>query len=154
MKVETCVKESFTIIGKEGCTEQGTDFIAKLWQDANAHFEEVEHLAKRDENGKLGGFWGAMSDMSRNFLPWEENFSKGRYLAGIECEDSAEAPEGWTKWVVPGFVYLYAECEGTDTFSKMLQYMDERDITLAGAVHDFTCPQTGKNYMFFPIRKL
>ncbi len=25
---------------------------------------------------------------------------------------------------------------------------------LAGAVHDFTDPKTGKNYMFFPIRKL
>lgn len=154
MKVETCVKEAFTVIGKEGSTEQGADFIGKLWQEANAHFKEVEHLAKRDENGEPGGFWGAMSDMSRRFLPWEENFSKGLYLAGVECEEGAEPPEGWTKWVIPGFEYLYAECQEADTFPKMLQYMKEREITLAGAVHDFTCPQTGKNYMFFPIRKL
>ena len=27
--------------------------------------------------------------------------------------------------------------------------MDENNITLVGAVHDFTCPESGKNYMFF-----
>ena len=32
--------------------------------------------------------------------------------------------------------------------------MEEEHISLAGAVHDFTSPTTGKNYMFFPIRKL
>ena len=25
---------------------------------------------------------------------------------------------------------------------------------MVGAVHEFTCPQTGKGYMFFPIKKL
>ena len=28
------------------------------------------------------------------------------------------------------------------------------DMTLAGAVHDFTCPLSGTNYMYFPIRRL
>lgn len=98
--------------------------------------------------------WGAMSDFSRSFNPWE-NFNKGLYLAGVECVDDAEAPVGgWTKWIIPGYEYLYVECENDDTFPKAIEYMKDNNIPLVGAVHDFTCPQTGKNYMYFPIRKL
>jgi len=32
--------------------------------------------------------------------------------------------------------------------------MDANNIELVGAVHDFTCPTSGKNYMFFPIRRI
>ena len=46
------------------------------------------------------------------------------------------------------------ETEGDDTFPKTIAYMKDNNIPLVGAVHDFTCPQTGKNYMYFPIRKL
>jgi hypothetical protein len=77
-------------------------FIQKLWDDANSHFGEVQHLAKKDENGNISGIWGAMSDFSRSFQPWED-FSKGLYLAGVECNEDAEAPDGWTKWVIPGY---------------------------------------------------
>lgn len=154
MKVEKCTRDSFVVIGKEGSTEEGNGFIQRLWEEANANFREVEPLAKRDEKGELAGFWGAMSDMSHSFSPWEDNFSRGLYLAGAECNDDAQAPDGWTKWVIPAYEYLYVECDGMDTFPKMLQYMKDNDISLAGAVHDYTCPQSGKNYMFFPIRKL
>ncbi|MBO7728981.1 MAG: GyrI-like domain-containing protein [Oscillospiraceae bacterium] len=153
MKVDKIVKESFVVIGKEGSASDGDGFIQKLWDEANSHFEEVAHLAKKDENGNLIGVWGAMSDVTHSFLPWED-FKKGLYLAGVECKDDAKAPEGWEKWVVPGYEYLRVENDGNDTFSKALKYMDERNISLVGAVHDFTCPQTGKNYMLFPIRKL
>ena len=153
MEINKCVKESFVVIGKEGSTLDGEGFIQKLWDDANSHFEEVSHLAKKDENGHIGGIWGAMSDFSHSFQPWED-FSKGLYLAGVECNDDAEAPVGWTKWIIPGQEYLYVECENDDTFPKVIEYMKENDIPLVGAVHDFTCPQTGKDYMFFPIRKL
>lgn len=153
MKIEKCKKESFAVIGKEGSTNDGEGFIGSLWEEANTHFEEISHLAKKDENGALCGIWGAMSDFSRSFKPWED-FSRGLYLAGAECEDAAEAPEGWTKWVIPSYEYIYAECEGDDTFSNVIRYLEENGIPLAGAVHDFTCPQTGKNYMFFPIAKL
>ncbi len=154
MEIMRCVKEAFTVIGKEGSTVGGEGFIQRLWEDANSHFGEVEHLAKRDESGNIGGIWGAMSDFSRSFLPWEEEFSKGLYLAGVECMDDAEAPDGWTKWSIPGFEYIYAECEDGNTFPDMMKYLAENDIVLAGAVHDFTCPSTGKQYMFFPVRRL
>lgn len=153
MEIKKCEKQSFTVIGKEGSTSDGAGFIQKLWDDANSHFEEVQSLAKKDENGNIGGIWGAMSDFSRSFHPWED-FSRGLYLAGVECDDGAKAPDGWTKWVIPGYEYIYVERENDDTFSEVIKYLEENDIPLAGAVHDFTCPQTGKGYMFFPIKKL
>ncbi|MBE5782853.1 MAG: AraC family transcriptional regulator [Clostridiales bacterium] len=154
MKIEYCKKESFTVIGKEGSTNDGSGFIQRLWADANGHFNEVAHLAKRDEEGKLVGIWGAMSDFSRSFQPWEESFTRGLYLAGIECHADAELPAGWTKWIVPGYEYIRAACDGPTIFADALAYLQENQLSLAGAVHDFTDPGTGKNYMYFPVRRL
>lgn len=154
MKIEKRIKESFVVIGKEGSTMDGQGFVQKLWADANAHFDEVQPLAKKDEHGNLVGIWGAMSDQSRSYRPWEEDFSKGLYLAGVECADDAEAPQGWTKWTIPGFEYICAETENETTFAEVLRYMDANHIALVGAVHDFTCPASGKSYMFFPVRSL
>ena len=139
MKIEKKIKEAFVVIGKEGSSMEGQNFVQKLWEDANSHFNEVQHLAKKDENGNLVGIWGAMSDLS---------------LAGIECGDHAEAPKGWTKWIIPGYEYIYVETENENTFSNVMNYMSENNLTLAAAVHDYTCPETGKNYMFFPIRAI
>ena len=154
MKIERCVKDAFAVIGKEGSTLNGQGFIQRLWADANAHFREVQPLAKKDEHGQLVGIWGAMSDFSRAFKPWEDNFSKGLYLAGVECDDHTQAPEGWTKWTIPGFEYICAEIESENTFEEILDYMNANHIALVGAVHDFTCPANGKSYMFFPIRAI
>ena len=154
MKITKQIKASFCVIGKEGSTLDGQGFIQKLWEQANTHFDEVRHLAKKEGNGNFAGFWGAMSDFSRSFQPWEENFSHGLYLAGVECPDDASAPEGWTKWTIPCYEYLCVEVEGASTFPEMLDYMRENSIDLVGAVHDFTCPSSGRNYMFFPIRIL
>lgn len=154
MKVKKCTIESFVVIGKEGATRDGSDFIKKLWDDANSNFNEVADLAKKDKAGNLVGIWGAMSDFSHSFKPWENNFSEGLYLAGVECDNNAKAPNGWVKWVIPSYEYLYVEVEGNNTFSDMISYLNENNILLVGAVHDFNCPQTGKKYMFFPIRRL
>lgn len=154
MEISRCVKESFTVIGKEGSTGDGEGFIMRLWEDANSHFGEVADLAIKDEKGNVAGVWGAMSDDSRSFLPWEDNFSRGLYLAGVECEAGAEAPEGWTKWVIPGFEYVYAAKMSEDTFSEVLEYLKEKGLELAGAVQEFNCPETRKEYLFFPIRRL
>lgn len=154
MKIEKCIKEAFVVIGKEGSTLDGKNFIQKLWEDANSHFGEIQHLAKKDEYGNIVGIWGAMSDFTHSFKPWEDNFSKGLYLAGVECDDNAEAPEGWTKWVVPSYEFIFAECEDDNTFVQVINYISQNDMTLVGAVHDFTCPETGKNFMFFPIRNI
>ena len=154
LKIGTMVKESFSVIGKEGSTLDGDGFIQRLWEDANAHFCDVAHLAKKDPQGNLMGIWGAMSDFSRSFLPWEDGFTKGLYLAGVECDDCAEPPEGWVKWVIPGYEYLRVECDHDGVFQEMIAYLQERNIPLVGAVHDFTCPTSGKSDMCFPIRKI
>ena len=113
MEYNRCIKESFTVVGKEGSTTAGAGFIQNLWEDG---------------------------------------FTKGLYLAGVECVDDAEVPNGWTKWVIPSYEYIYVECESENTFAQVIDYMEKNDITLVGAVHDFTCPETGKNYMFFPVK--
>lgn len=147
-------KQSFTVIGMEGSTKDGLGFIAALWEKANSRFGEVAYLAKKHPDGTPVGVWGVMSDFSRSFAPWENGFSEGLYLAGVECEDGADAPEGWTKWVVPGYEYLRVENDAPDIFPKTLEYMAENGLSLAGAVHDFTDPKTGKGYMCFPVRRL
>ena len=73
---------------------------------------------------------------------------------GVECADDAQAPEGWTKWKVPGYEYLCAEAEDEAVLSRVLDYMRANGLSLVGAVQDFTCPATGKDYMLFPIRVL
>lgn len=154
MNMESLIKPAFSVIGKEGLTADGPGFVQRLWAEADTHFDEVAHLAKRDENGIPVGFWGAMTDCSRSFRPWEDGFSRGLYLAGVECDGCADAPDGWSKWTIPGFEYLRAECTSPTLFRDMLAYLDEQDLTLAGAVQDFTDPATGTNYMLFPIRRL
>lgn len=154
MKIKRCSKTAFVVIGKEGSTLEGQGFVQRLWSEANAHFVQVQPLAKKDEDGNLAGIWGAMSDFSRSYRPWEENFSKGLYLAGVECVDEAQAPAGWTRWTIPAYEYLCAEVEGDNTFSEVLEYLRENQIPLVGAVHDFSCPATGKDYLFFPIKRL
>lgn len=154
MEIEKITKPAFAVIGRLGSTADGEGFIARLWQEANAHFGEIEPLVKRDENGVPVGFWGAMSDFSLSFQPWVDGFSKGLYLAGAEVRDDAEAPAGWMKWNIPGFVYLRVKNDAPDTFPQILRYMEENDLTLAGAVHDFTDPADGQGYMYFPIKKL
>ena len=151
MKYEKIVKNSFCVIGKVGSTNDGEGFVERLWQEANQNFHEVEALAKKDENGHLIGVWGAMTDFGFRFLPWEENFSKGLYLAGIEAEENAIAPPGWKKWILPGFECLKVKVEEPDTFSKMIAFMKEENIELAAAVQDFTDPTTGQAYMLFPV---
>ena len=151
--MDKVIKKAFVVIGEEGSTLDGEGFIQKLWDDANGHFAQVAHLAKRDENGNLVGIWGAMSDLSHSFQPWEDGFSKGLYLAGVECVDSAEAPDGWTKWVIPGYEYLVVE-NHNGVFRDTIRQMQEEGIALVGAVHDYTDPATGKGYLYFPIRKV
>lgn len=155
MELNKCIKESFSVIGKEGSTNDGNGFIQKLWQDANENFEEVSHLAKRDNEGNILGIWGAMSDLSGSFKPWEDNFTKGLYLAGLEVNDDAIPPKGWTKWVIPSYEYIYVKCDEDDIFSKVIKYLKDNNLQLVGAVNDFNCPEeNGQLYMFFPIRKL
>lgn len=145
-------KPAFSVIGKQGSTKDGEGFIQRLWQSANENFPQVAPLAKKTPDGNFAGFWGLMSDEGMNFRPWEDGFTRGLYLAGVEVEDSAQAPEGWVKWTAPAREYLVAPA-GPDAFSQALEYIKEQGWELAGAVYDFTDPATGKSSQYFPIDK-
>ena len=150
--MEKITKDAFCVIGKVGSTNDGEGFIKKLWEAANSHFDEIASLAVYRENGSLAGLWGAMTDFGFSFSPWEDNFSKGFYLAGVEAKTDAIAPKGWKKWIIPGFEYLKVEVNSPDVFTDTIAYMKENAIPLVGAVQDFTDPETGKAYMLFPIK--
>ena len=154
MNIEVISKPAFSVIGKEGSTADGEGFVRRLWSEANSHYDDIAHLAKRDEDGIPVGFWGAMTDFSRSFQPWEDGFSRGLYLAGAECADDAVAPKGWVRWTIPGFEYLRAKCTSQTVFADMLEYLKEQGMALAGAVQDYTDPKTGRNYMLFPTKRL
>jgi hypothetical protein len=154
MTIEIMNKPTFFVMGKEGSTDMKEGFIQKLWAEANTHFSEVSALAKKLSDESLAGCWGVMSNMSMTFDPWEDDYSKGRYLAGVECEDDAVPPQGWTKWKIPGFEMVKISCDVKNTFLWGLSYIKEHGYTLVGAVQDFTDLNTGKNYMCFPIKRL
>lgn len=157
MEVLRCVKDSFCVIGKEGSTRDGEGFVQRLWAQANGHYSEVAGLAKTGDNGHPAGFWGAMSDLARTNGPWEDGFTKGLYLAGVEVSAGAVPPEGWVKWTIPAYEYLIVKVEPgvPELFSAMIAYIKENGFQLAGAAHDFICPQeNGQPYLYFPIRKI
>lgn len=146
------------IIGKEGHCTKNHNVVSELWAAANAHFNEVAELGRKEPDGSYVGFWGAMSDVSMRFNPWEDDFSTGMYLAGIEVYLDSEAPEGWTKWVMPARTYLVVDVVPerygeifTDTIQRILP---ENNLKLAGAVCDFTESATGNNKLFFPVDNL
>ena len=144
------------IIGKEGlCTEE-KNIVQDLWQQANAYFDEVAALGMKEANGSYVGFWGAMSDESRTFMSWTNNFSRGLYLAGIETYKNTSAPEGWTKWILPARKYLVVEVEPgqyAEIFQTVINdLIPQNHMKLSGAVCDYTEPATGKNKLFFPVK--
>lgn len=152
--MERIIKPAFAVIGMEGSTEDGPGFIQSLWEKANSRFGEVAALARTNPDGSLCGVWGAMTDPSRAFLPWEDGFTRGLYLAGVEVRDDEQPPTGWTKWIIPGFEYIRVENSAPDVFPRTLAAIAKEGLALVGAVHDFTDPATGQGYMLFPIRKL
>ena len=152
--MERIIKPAFVVIGMEGSTEDGPGFIPALREKANSRFPEVAPLAKMNPDGSLCGVWGAMSDLSRSFQPWEDGFTRGLYLAGVEARDDANPPEGWTRWHIPGYEYIRVENNAPDVFPRTLEALAQDGLALVGAVHDFTDPATGKSYMCFPVRKL
>jgi len=154
MQINKCVKRTFSVLGKQGSTKDGPSFIEKLWINADSHFPGIADIAKKDEEGNLSGVWGLMSDFSHLYKPWEDNFSKGLYLAGVEIENSLVPIEGWMKWTVPSFEYIYVKVESDNTFNEVIQYLKDNNIDLVGAVHDYRDPKSNINYMYFPIRKI
>ncbi|WP_320130176.1 GyrI-like domain-containing protein [uncultured Sphaerochaeta sp.] len=157
MNFERCTKPSFSVIGKLGSTQDGKDMVQTVWASANAHFDEISSLASKDAEGNLLGFWGAMSDFSVSFLPWEDHFTKGLYLAGVQVGNNEEASATWTKWTIPAFEYLTIKIIGDYqlAFSEGLIYISRQGLSLVGAVQEYMSPkENGQLYLYFPIRRI
>lgn len=155
MEMVFCDLPPLSVIGIEGRAEPGQNPAPALWEEANARFGEVSALALLDENGAPVGVWGAMSDLSRSFLPWE-GFNRGLYLAGVQVPDGVQPPDGWAKWTLPGFSCLRVRAEGdyAAAFQAGLDELERRGMPLAGAVQDFHHPaEGGQLYLFFPYRR-
>lgn len=153
MNYQKIQKAAFSVIGMEGSTDAGPGFIKALWDKANARFSEVAPLAKTGENG-MPSVWGLMSDKSRAFKPWQNGFSEGLYLAGVEVEPDAQPPEGWTKWTSPAYEYVVAPMESPDSFAKVIAYIKENGLQLAGAAYDRIDPATGVTWIYAPVQRL
>ena len=154
LKIEKIIKQSFAVIGKEGSTKDGVDFIKHLWADANMNFSEISPLIKYGDDNAPVGIWGVMSDFSRSFLPFGDDFSKGWYLAGAECDINVAPPNGWHKWIIPSYEYICIENDGENIFAEGIAYLNENKYELVGAVHELTIIKIGKNYLYFPIKRI
>lgn len=160
MKINYCERPSFTVIGKAVLVTHSAkpSWAQDIWKEANSHYSEVASLAKLAKDGQPVGFWGAMSNKSMSFDPWESNFSEGYYLAGVEAKDDAVAPAGWTAWRIPSFAFVYVAVNNDyglvfDTIIN--KYLPDNQLKLAGAVQEFNNPQeNGQMYLFFPIERL
>jgi len=158
MEIKLVDLPAITVIGKQGLCTAENNIAQQLWQEANAHFQEVAALGKRNPDGSYVGFWGAMSDESLSFRPWTQQFTRGLYLAGVETPADAAAPEGWCKWVLPARKYLVVDVEPGrygEVFRQVInKILPENGMKLAGAVCDHTEPATGKDQLFFPVETL
>ena len=157
MEIVTCELPAVSVIGIEGEAKPGHNPAPALWEEANARFGEIEALALRDENGAPVEVWGAMSDLSCQFLPWTDGFSRGLYLAGAQVPPEALPPEGWTKWTLPAFACLRVKVEGDygAAFQAGLDELERRGLCLAGAVQECQRPaEGGQLYLFFPFKRL
>ena len=155
MKYEMVDLPKIAIIGKEGLCTKEKNVVQELWRQANSNFSEIAELGMKNADGSFVGFWGAMSDETRSFLPWTDGFSRGLYLAGLEVNEDAPVPEGWVKWVLPARKYLVAELTPesyAETFRNVIHCLiPELGLKLAGAACDFTEPASGQNKLFFPV---
>ena len=155
MNYENIDLPQIAIIGKEGLCTKEKNAVQDLWQQANSNFSEIAELGMKNADGSYVGYWGAMSDEKRSFLPWTEDFSRGLYLAGLEVHEDTPVPAGWVKWVMPARKYLVTEVTpdsyGEIFRSVMNSLIPELGMKLAGAVCDFTEPATGQNKLFFPV---
>lgn len=158
MEIKMIDLQAITVIGKEGLCTAEENIVQQLWQEANSHFDEVAALGMKNSDGTYVGFWGVMSDESKSFRPWTHQFTRGLYLAGVETYADADAPEGWTKWVMPARKYIVADVEPDrygEIFNEVINnIISEKGMKLAGAVCDYTEPATGKNKLFFPVESL
>ncbi|MCL2522756.1 MAG: hypothetical protein FWE36_07870 [Erysipelotrichales bacterium] len=135
MRTKYLYKESFAVIGKlgQGPANNPMTWILPLWEVATANFLEITALAKKNELGEPL-IWGAMNDNKESNKRWDES---GKYLAGVESEIAAIAPQGWTKWQIPAQTYLVLSISMQEYPEAYLRFSKALKQLIIGTIHEF-----------------
>jgi hypothetical protein len=144
---------AFSIIGKEGTTQDPSFQIERLWAEAENHFPEVARMVLFSFSAPV--LWGVMSDFSRQLKPWEKNYQNGLYLAGYQLLDSQLIPpEGWQKWDIPARDYFVEEIgdDYSSSFKRGIASLTRNGFSLSGAPMDYS--KNGRTFIYFPIEAL
>jgi hypothetical protein len=152
-KYQLVKKDGFSVIGKEGSSQEGAGFVERQWNEAENHLKEILPVVRYRSGDPI--FWGLMSDFSHSLQPWEKDFTEGLYLAGFELLDpKLIPPEGWAKWDVPAMNYLVIEVGDSypDSFKEGLALLTSLGYVLSAAVFDHA--ERGKTYLYYPIESL
>ena len=137
------------------------DFLITTKESPDSTLYDLYHvnIPPRKISKGLDNLYGSMILDMKNEIPGIE---KGRYISlkklGVDqhiteeklskLKEIVEQEKDETKRT------NLMQLQGVSDLVKTIEYMKDNNIPLVGAVHDFTCPQTGKDYMYFPIRKL
>ena len=151
MEFEIVKKSSFSVIGKEGSgpLENATNWIQPLWPALNREIAGLMPLVKQPPVA-----WGAMQNLKRDFSPWDSK--GGLYLAGLEVENTAEAPENCTKWTIPAQTYAVVKTTleaMPQVYSQMPDLLAAQGQMLCAAVQErYPNPQNPTQIeLWFPI---
>ncbi|MDT2470620.1 GyrI-like domain-containing protein [Enterococcus avium] len=144
------------VVGKEGhgLVEDGQSWVPLLWDQMNTHFEELVDLLAGQEMKDLQ-LWGLMSDAEHWLEPWQ---NEGRYLAGVQVPEKAQAPEGWVRWEIPPMSYLTvkASAEKIEEATNLMlgEIFPMENLKLAGAIHEHYLPHfaEGEVELYFPFK--
>ena len=146
--MERITLPAYSVIGREGCTDDGAGIIQTLWATANERFAEIATMASQPLT-----LWGAMGAPDGSLQPWQDGFTKGRYLAGIQVPGDAVPPADWTKWDFPAYEAIVLPMTET-AFGEGLKLLEREGLTLALAVQERTDPSKGETLLVFPIKLL
>ena len=152
-------KDTFAVIGKagRGSADNPQAWILPLWDEANANFTEIVSVVRKNENGMPLSVWGAMNDVDEGNKRWGENApgeqAQGKYMAGCEADIDAQAPTGWTKWIIPAQTYMTVKCTMDEYGIVFSKIVNDPKIQIVGTVHE-RYPEPGNPSiveLWFPI---
>lgn len=70
-------------------------------------------------------------------------------LAGVECNDDAKAPDGWTKWRIPGYEYICVEREREGCFPESDGVPERQRYSVSGGNPRFYLPEDREKLYVF-----
>lgn len=157
IKVEECTFEPFCVIGLVA----EADKTNGIWTKMNKLGGELMPMARRDEDGDIMGAWGLTTEDTLSFKLSQKDNPRLLYMAGLEVEDTAHPPKGFTKWIVPGSDYIYGVVQNSkkETLNALLQYAEAHELEITGYPQEFMPPMAngqpsaqGTMYLFLPVK--